>query len=101
MTNSTQTTEKKQDSCWSVYILRCADGTLYTGITNDLLRRVAEHNSQETKSKGAKYTKARQPVTLAYSENAKNRSEASRREYQIKQLSRQKKLQLCQAQHKQ
>jgi putative endonuclease len=68
---------------WFIYILRCADGTLYTGITTDLSRRVQEHNSQK---KGARYTRSRRPVTLVYSESADNRSEASKREYAIKQM---------------
>ena len=74
-----------------VYILTCKDNTLYTGITKDLQKRINEHNSSE---KGAKYTKARRPVILSYSEKAKNRSEASKREYAIKKLSRSNKLKL-------
>ena len=66
-----------------VYMLECADGTLYTGITTDLTRRLNEHNGSK---KGAKYTRSRRPVTLAYSESFKNRSEASKREYYIKRL---------------
>jgi putative endonuclease len=69
---------------WYVYILKCNDGTLYTGITNDLGKRVSSHN----KGTGAKYTKTRTPVELVYHEEATNRSEASKREYQIKKLSR-------------
>ena len=71
-------------TCWQVYILRCADGTLYTGITNDLVRRVMEHNEGKA---GARYTRSRRPVTLVYSEAAANRSEASKREHVIKSLS--------------
>jgi putative endonuclease len=74
-----------------LYILACSDATLYTGITTDLQRRVAEHNSS---SKGAKYTKIRRPVTLVYSETFGDRSSASKREYAIKQLSRKEKLAL-------
>jgi putative endonuclease len=74
-----------------VYILTCKDETLYTGITTDLKKRLKEHNSSD---RGAKYTKTRRPVTLSYSETAQNRSEASRREYAIKKLSRAKKLEL-------
>lgn len=74
-----------------VYILECNDGSLYTGITKDLIKRLDEHN---TKSKGAKYTKTRRPVKLVYKEESENRSNASKREYEIKQLSRLKKLQL-------
>jgi len=75
---------------WHVYILRCGDGTLYTGIARDLAKRVAVHNS----GKGAKYTARRLPVKLTYSEEAENRSAASKREYAIKQLSRSEKLAL-------
>ncbi len=77
---------------YSTYILRCADDTLYTGITTDLDRRVQEHNTDD--KKGAKYTKNRRPVELIYSEEYENRSEASKREYAIKQLSREEKLRL-------
>jgi len=76
---------------WFVYILRCADNTLYTGITTDLERRLHEHNHETL---GARYTKARRPLTLAYSEEAENRSAASKREYAIKKLSRHQKEQL-------
>jgi len=64
-----------------LYIVECSDGTLYTGIATDLDRRIEEHNSSD---KGAKYTRARRPVTLVYSEEYPNRSEASKREYFIK-----------------
>ena len=74
---------------WFVYILECADGTLYTGITTDLERRVKEHN---TSPKGAKYTRNRRPVKLVYNEEAEDKSSASKREYQIKKLSRKEKL---------
>ncbi|MDD3592061.1 GIY-YIG nuclease family protein [Sulfurovum sp.] len=74
-----------------IYILECADDTLYTGIATDLNRRLTEHNSSE---KGAKYTRSRRPVRLVYSETFPDRSSASRREYEIKKLSRAKKLQL-------
>jgi putative endonuclease len=69
---------------WYVYILKCNDGTLYTGITNNLDKRVSSHN----KGTGAKYTKTRTPVEIVYHEEATDRSEASKREYQIKKLSR-------------
>ncbi len=74
-----------------VYILECCDGSLYTGITTDVAKRLEEHNSSE---KGAKYTKARRPVKLLYEESASDRSSASKREYAIKKLTRLKKLQL-------
>jgi putative endonuclease len=74
-----------------VYILKCNDNTLYTGITTDLKRRVSEHNSS---LKGAKYTKQRRPVELVYAQEESDRSSASKREYEIKHLSRMQKLQL-------
>lgn len=74
-----------------VYILECNDKTLYTGITKDVAKRLDEHN---TKDCGAKYTKARRPVKLLYEESSLDRSTASKREYEIKKLSRLKKLQL-------
>ncbi|MBC7498604.1 GIY-YIG nuclease family protein [Candidatus Gracilibacteria bacterium] len=80
---------------YSTYILRCADSTLYTGITTDLDRRVIEHNTDDRK--GAKYTKNRRPVDLIYSEGYNNRSEASKREYAIKQLTREEKMKLIQS----
>jgi putative endonuclease len=76
---------------WIVYILECADGTLYAGITTDLKRRLEEHNSS---SLGAKYTKARRPVRLVYSKKFKNRSLAAKEEHWIKKLSREEKLEL-------
>ncbi|MDO8453941.1 MAG: GIY-YIG nuclease family protein [Sulfurimonas sp.] len=74
-----------------VYILKCNDNTLYTGIAKDIDKRINEHNTSE---KGAKYTKARRPVQLVYKENSLDRSSASKREYEIKKLSRDKKLDL-------
>jgi putative endonuclease len=78
-------------SAWHVYIVKCKDGTLYTGVATDVARRLIEHN---TSPKGAKYTRARRPVTLAYSERASSRSAAGTREYEIKSLSRVEKLTL-------
>ncbi len=75
-------------STWHVYIVECADGTLYSGITTDLDRRINEHNESD---KGAKYTRAKRPVALVYSEVHTDRSTASKREYELKQLSREKK----------
>jgi putative endonuclease len=69
---------------WAVYILKCGDGSLYTGITNDLGRRMEAH----IQGKGAKYTKGRGPLTLVYQEDFESRSAASRREIEIKKLSR-------------
>lgn len=74
-----------------VYIVECADKSLYTGITTDLSRRIEEHNSS---AKGAKYTSARRPVKVVYWENHKNRSVASKTEAQIKKLTRKQKLAL-------
>jgi putative endonuclease len=76
---------------WFVYILRCADDSLYTGITTELDRRVAEHNDK-SKKLGARYTRSRQPVTLIYHETFESRSLASKREAEIKRLKRQQKL---------
>ncbi len=75
---------------WQVYILRCRDDTLYTGITNNLERRLQQHNQ----GVAARYTRSRRPVTLAYLETAKDRAEASRREAEIKKLSRRAKLEM-------
>ena len=77
---------------WKVYILECSDNSLYTGITNNLPKRIKTHNEK----KGAKYTRARTPVNLVYSEGDFSRSEASKREYQIKKLSRENKLKMIQ-----
>lgn len=76
---------------WHIYILRCADDTLYTGVTTDLARRVSEHNES---LKGAKYTRVRRPVLLVYSEAFENRSAACVREAAIKKLSREEKSKL-------
>lgn len=76
-----------------VYILECADGTLYTGITNDLDRRVKAHNSGH----GAKYTRSRLPVRPVYSEPAPDKPTALRRELEIKSLTRAQKLELITA----
>lgn len=70
-----------------VYILRCADGTLYTGYTNNLAARVAVHNS----GRGAKYTRGRRPVTLVYSRGFRSPGKALSREYDLKQLTRAEK----------
>lgn len=74
-----------------VYIIHCADSTLYTGITTDLDRRIGEHNGD---TKWAKYTKMRQPVSLVYQETQPDRSSASKREYEIKHMTRIQKLKL-------
>ena len=78
-----------------VYMVRCADDTLYTGIATELDRRIAEHNESD---KGAKYTRVRRPVHLVYSEKHPDRSTASKREYEIKKkMSRVEKLELIKA----
>ncbi|MDD2565565.1 MAG: GIY-YIG nuclease family protein [Candidatus Gracilibacteria bacterium] len=74
-----------------LYILECADSTLYTGITVDLERRVEEHNNSKL---GAKYTSARRPVKVIYSASFENRSLASKEEYRVKKLNRDEKLEL-------
>lgn len=74
-----------------LYILRCADGTLYTGITTDLRRRLDEHNSSKL---GAKYTKCRRPVEILYARRFRTRSAASKEEYRVKQLGREEKLEM-------
>ena len=77
---------------YTVYILRCGDGTLYTGCTNDLARRLRAHST----GKGAKYTRCRLPVELVYHEPAADKSQALRREAAIQALSRAEKLALIQ-----
>jgi putative endonuclease len=75
-------------SCrWILYILKCSDGTLYTGITNDLTRRVAQHN----KGTASRYTRGRRPVTVVHQEPCRGRSRALKKEYAVKQLSRREK----------
>ena len=76
---------------WYVYILRCGDGTLYTGITDDVSARLEAHRS----GKGAKYTRGRRPLELVFREKAESHSDAAKREWQIKQLTRAQKLALC------
>lgn len=78
----------------TVYILKCADGTFYTGWTNDLEKRFAVHQS----GKGAKYTRSRLPVELAYHEACETKQQALRREYEIKQLARGQKQKLIDSQ---
>lgn len=77
---------------WFAYILQCADDSLYTGVTIDVIRRVEEHNSDN--KKGARYTRVRRPVTLVYREQCDNRADACQREAAIKKLTRQQKLNL-------
>lgn len=75
---------------WYVYLLRCADGTLYAGCTIDPQRRLQQHNT----GRGAKYTRSRRPVSLVYVEPAEDHSQALRREVALKRLSRREKLAL-------
>ena len=82
---------KSKGRKYYVYVLECADKTLYIGYTNNLGRRVLAHNNLKT---GAKYTKARRPVKLVYSEKYKTLSLALKREFALKQTTRQEKLQL-------
>jgi len=88
---------KNTNRPWYVYIVRCKDQTLYTGITNDLERRIKEHNLGG--KKGAKYTSPRRPVTLVYQEEFNSRSTACKREYYIKQLRIGKKKELIEYRH--
>ena len=77
---------------WKLYILQCADGSLYTGITTDVQKRTAVHNS----GKGAKYTRSRRPVMPVYTETCGDHSIALKRELEIKSMSREQKLKLIQ-----
>ena len=75
---------------WYVYIIRCSDGTLYTGTTTDINRRIKEHN----RKKGGAYTRVRLPVKLSHKETFPTRSQAQKREHEIKGWSRPEKLRL-------
>ncbi|MEG6520582.1 GIY-YIG nuclease family protein [Desulfotomaculum sp. 1211_IL3151] len=81
------------NDCYVVYILKCSDDTLYTGITNDLYKRLLMHGQ----GKASKYTRCRLPVQLAYVEGDYTKGQALSREKAIKKLNRQKKLTLCAA----
>ena len=76
---------------WFVYILRCSDGSLYTGITNNLQKRLDKHNA----GKGSKYVRGRRPAELLVYFEMLNKSDAAKEEYRIKQLSHEDKLKLC------
>ena len=78
------------ENSWKLYILRCGDGSLYTGITTDVQKRFAAHQA----GKGAKYTRGRSPLELVYSEECGDHSAALRRELEIKSLTREEKLKL-------
>ena len=73
------------DNRWTVYLMRCCDNSLYCGVTTDVKRRLTEHNKGV---KGAKYTKARRPVTLVYTESAVDRSAACKQEAILKKLNK-------------
>ncbi|HIO93580.1 MAG TPA: GIY-YIG nuclease family protein [Leucothrix mucor] len=77
--------KNKESKKWFVYIVRCADDSLYTGITTDVSRREAEHNNDKL---GAKYTRARRPVSVVYQESWESRSEATKREIEIKKMKK-------------
>ena len=79
-----------KNMAWYVYMLRCGDGTLYTGMTDNVKKRFAAHCA----GKGAKYTRGRGPLELVYTEAVSDKSAALRREYEIKKMSRQRKLDL-------
>lgn len=79
--------KKDADSLWYLYVLQCGDNTLYTGITNDLGRRIKQHNN----GTASRYTRSRLPVTLTYQERCSGRSSALKKEYAMKQLSRKEK----------
>ncbi len=81
-----------QNNTWYVYFLRCNDNSLYTGITTDIKRRLHQHNHTKL---GAKYTRARRPVVLVYSETAQDKSTASKREYQLRALTKKQKEKLA------
>lgn len=81
------------DKTWHLYILECGDGTLYTGITDDVQRRLEQHRC----GKGAKYTRGRGPLTLVYTEECGTRAEASRREYAVHHMNRAEKLKMISA----
>ena len=86
-------TDGASAAAWCVYMLRCADGSLYTGITTDIVRRIAQHNGDG--SLGARYTRTRRPVQLIHAEAAVSRAEATRREAAIKRLDRARTLARC------
>ena len=85
-------TDAGQDSPWQVYLLQCADSSLYAGVTTDLARRIQQHNGQL--AGGARYTRARRPVALVWSKACDSRSDAQQREQALRSLSREQKLAL-------
>lgn len=81
------------EKVWYLYILECADGSLYTGITDDVQRRLALHNA----GKGAKYTRGRGPLQLRHQEVCGSHSQALKREIEVKKLPREQKIALCES----
>jgi putative endonuclease len=77
----------KKTAAWSLYVLKCRDNTFYTGITNDLTRRIIQHNN----GTASRYTRSRLPAKLIYQEKCRGRSQALKKEYALKQLSRKEK----------
>ena len=86
----------REESFWHIYIIKCKDSLLYTGVTKNLKRRIREHNS----GNGCRFTKYRAPVKLMYREKAASRSAALKREAAIKRLARKKKLELIKCKNK-
>lgn len=84
---------KDSADLWYVYMVICNDQTIYTGIAKDLQKRIFEHNNG---ANGAKYTRSRRPVRIVFQEESPSRSAATKRELQIKKMTRAKKLQLIQ-----
>ncbi|MBU0674915.1 MAG: GIY-YIG nuclease family protein [Proteobacteria bacterium] len=82
-----------EEQNWSLYLIQCADGTLYTGIARGLEKRIATHND----GSGARYTRGRGPVTLVYREDFPDRATASKREYEVKRMTRREKLKLIES----
>ena len=78
---------------WFLYVVQCSDGTLYTGVTTDIERRLREHNGSK---RGAKYTRSRRPVKLVYVKDCRDKFEALREEYKFKSLPRKEKLKIIQ-----
>lgn len=95
MSESIALDEASSMSRWYVYIARCADQTLYTGVTTDVIRREAEHNGSG--KRGARYTKVRRPIAIVWFESAADRACACRREAAIKKLTRRQKLGLIES----
>ena len=81
------TAKKKITSRWLLYIVKCSDGSMYTGITNDLSRRLAQHNHGQA----SRYTRGRLPVKLVHQERCRDRSQALKKEHAVKSLGRKEK----------